>query len=46
MSETAGAAVIYKLDGVGPVDNNPSFDYLHDFKKRKKENKLHMSNDT
>ena len=37
-----------KLDGVGPVDNRPSTDYLHQFvKKRKKRKKMwHMTRDT
>ena len=26
----------FKLDGVGPVDNRPSTDYLHNFVKKKK----------
>ena len=27
---------VYKLDGVGPVDNRPSTDKLHHFFKKKK----------
>ena len=34
-----------KLDGVGPVDNKPSTDKLHNFVQKKKEKKRHVTHD-
>ena len=36
---------VYKLDGIGPVDNRPSTDKLHHFVRRKKKKKK-ITNDT
>ena len=33
------SAIDYKLDGVGPVDDRPSNDQLHQFVKKKKKKK-------
>ena len=37
---------MYKLDGVGPVDNRPSTDMLYHFVKKKKSDMGHLTPDT
>ena len=41
-----GGKVKLKLDGVGPVDNRPSTDKLHQFVKKKKNYMWHATHDT
>ena len=37
--------MVNKLDGVGPVDNRPSTNKLHQFVKKKQKNMWHVTRD-